>query len=102
MATNPVFAVTMLAIEALRCLQWFSDVSYTFVYAVKCCKLLTCLHFPNRFNISRVAEFYGATEGNASMINIDNTVGSCGFVSRIAPSKIIINCIMHCSLAKNY
>jgi len=43
----------------------------------------------DRFNIEKVAEFYGATEGNANMINIDNTVGSCGFVSMIAPSKFI-------------
>lgn len=41
--------------------------------------------FVKRFNIKRVAEFYGATEGNASIVNIDNTVGAIGFVSRILP-----------------
>ncbi|XP_049811593.1 long-chain fatty acid transport protein 1-like isoform X2 [Schistocerca nitens] len=42
--------------------------------------------FVKRFNIPRVAEFYGATEGNANIVNIDNTVGAIGFVSRIIPS----------------
>uniref|UniRef100_A0A8W7PN09 long-chain-fatty-acid--CoA ligase n=1 Tax=Anopheles coluzzii TaxID=1518534 RepID=A0A8W7PN09_ANOCL len=41
--------------------------------------------FVERFNIPRVAEFYGATEGNANIVNIDNTVGAIGFVSRIIP-----------------
>ncbi|XP_053989460.1 long-chain fatty acid transport protein 4-like [Hylaeus volcanicus] len=42
--------------------------------------------FIERFNIPRVAEFYGATEGNANIVNTDNTVGAIGFVSRIIPS----------------
>ncbi|XP_034186929.1 fatty acid transport protein 1 [Osmia lignaria lignaria] len=42
--------------------------------------------FVERFNIPQVAEFYGATEGNANIVNIDNTVGAIGFVSRIIPS----------------
>ncbi|CAK8685496.1 unnamed protein product [Clavelina lepadiformis] len=42
--------------------------------------------FMERFNVSQVAEFYGATEGNANMINIDNKVGSCGFTSVLVPS----------------
>ncbi|XP_067001453.1 long-chain fatty acid transport protein 4 [Anabrus simplex] len=42
--------------------------------------------FVNRFNIPRVAEFYGATEGNANIVNVDNTVGAIGFVSRIIPA----------------
>lgn len=41
--------------------------------------------FVERFNIARVAEFYGATEGNANIVNVDNTVGAIGFVSRIIP-----------------
>ncbi|KOC70673.1 Long-chain fatty acid transport protein 4, partial [Habropoda laboriosa] len=42
--------------------------------------------FVERFNIPRIAEFYGATEGNANIVNIDNTVGAIGFISRIIPS----------------
>ncbi|XP_017762478.1 PREDICTED: long-chain fatty acid transport protein 4 [Eufriesea mexicana] len=42
--------------------------------------------FIERFNIPQIAEFYGATEGNANIVNIDNTVGAIGFVSRIIPS----------------
>ncbi|KAL0849044.1 hypothetical protein ABMA28_013408 [Loxostege sticticalis] len=42
--------------------------------------------FVKRFNIKRVAEFYGATEGNANIVNVDNKMGAIGFVSRIVPS----------------
>ncbi|XP_014253178.1 long-chain fatty acid transport protein 4-like isoform X1 [Cimex lectularius] len=49
--------------------------------------------FVKRFNIPRVAEFYGATEGNANIANIDNTVGAIGFVSRIIPSVYPISII---------
>uniref|UniRef100_A0A1B6DSZ8 long-chain-fatty-acid--CoA ligase n=2 Tax=Clastoptera arizonana TaxID=38151 RepID=A0A1B6DSZ8_9HEMI len=36
--------------------------------------------FVNRFNIKQIGEFYGATEGNANMINIDSTPGAVGYV----------------------
>ncbi|KAF7998271.1 hypothetical protein HCN44_009669 [Aphidius gifuensis] len=49
--------------------------------------------FVKRFNIKDVAEFYGATEGNANIINIDNTVGAIGFVSRIIPKFYPISII---------
>lgn len=49
--------------------------------------------FVKRFNIPRVAEFYGATEGNANIVNVDNTVGSIGFVSRILPQVYPISII---------
>lgn len=49
--------------------------------------------FVERFNIPRVAEFYGATEGNANIVNVDNTVGAIGFVSRIIPSVYPISII---------
>ncbi|KAM3864606.1 long-chain fatty acid transport protein 1-like [Diretmus argenteus] len=42
--------------------------------------------FVQRFRIRRVGEFYGATECNCSLINIDGTVGACGFSSRILPN----------------
>ena len=42
--------------------------------------------FVERFNIPKIAEFYGATEGNANIVNIDNKVGAIGFMSRIIPS----------------
>ncbi|XP_071450747.1 long-chain fatty acid transport protein 4-like isoform X2 [Hetaerina americana] len=41
--------------------------------------------FVERFGITHVGEFYGATEGNANISNIDDTVGAIGFISRIAP-----------------
>ncbi|PZC72568.1 hypothetical protein B5X24_HaOG210926 [Helicoverpa armigera] len=41
--------------------------------------------FVKRFNIKAVTEFYGATEGNANIANVDGTPGAIGFVSRIFP-----------------
>ncbi|XP_047432680.1 long-chain fatty acid transport protein 1-like [Mugil cephalus] len=42
--------------------------------------------FVQRFRIQRVGEFYGATECNCSLINMDGKVGACGFSSRILPN----------------
>ncbi|KAM8879303.1 long-chain fatty acid transport protein 1-like [Spinachia spinachia] len=42
--------------------------------------------FVQRFKIPRIGEFYGATECNCSLLNIDGKVGACGFNSRILPS----------------
>ncbi|XP_015765840.1 PREDICTED: long-chain fatty acid transport protein 4-like isoform X2 [Acropora digitifera] len=44
--------------------------------------------FQSRFGIRYIGEFYGSTEGNASFFNMDNTPGTCGFVSRIAPNRM--------------
>ncbi|EDW10817.2 long-chain fatty acid transport protein 4 isoform X1 [Drosophila mojavensis] len=49
--------------------------------------------FVERFKIAKVGEFYGATEGNANIINNDNTVGAIGFVSRILPQVYPISII---------
>uniref|UniRef100_A0A3Q3IQ81 Very long-chain fatty acid transport protein n=2 Tax=Monopterus albus TaxID=43700 RepID=A0A3Q3IQ81_MONAL len=42
--------------------------------------------FVQRFKIRQVGEFYGATECNCSLINIDGKVGACGFSSCLLPS----------------
>uniref|UniRef100_A0A8C0X2J8 Arachidonate--CoA ligase n=1 Tax=Castor canadensis TaxID=51338 RepID=A0A8C0X2J8_CASCN len=39
--------------------------------------------FVQRFGVRQVGEFYGATECNCSIANMDGKVGSCGFNSRI-------------------
>ncbi|EFN78828.1 Long-chain fatty acid transport protein 4 [Harpegnathos saltator] len=49
--------------------------------------------FVKRFNIPQVLEFYGATEGNANIMNIDNKVGAIGFISRIIPAIYPISII---------
>ncbi|ENN77457.1 hypothetical protein HUJ04_002737 [Dendroctonus ponderosae] len=49
--------------------------------------------FTDRFNIKDVKEFYGATEGNANIVNFDNTVGAIGFLSRIIPQVYPISII---------
>ncbi|KAE8752621.1 hypothetical protein FOCC_FOCC000743 [Frankliniella occidentalis] len=40
--------------------------------------------FCERFNIPQVGEFYGATESNSNIINIDSKIGAVGFVPRYA------------------
>ncbi len=40
--------------------------------------------FVTRFNIKHVYEFYGSTEGNSNLINIDNKIGAVGFVPKFA------------------
>ncbi|CAK1543410.1 unnamed protein product [Leptosia nina] len=42
--------------------------------------------FVRRFNIERVLEFYGATEGNSNLVNLDSKVGAIGFLSRTVSS----------------
>uniref|UniRef100_A0A4W4HM05 Very long-chain fatty acid transport protein n=1 Tax=Electrophorus electricus TaxID=8005 RepID=A0A4W4HM05_ELEEL len=42
--------------------------------------------FANRFNIKHIGEFYGATECNCSIANLDGKVGACGFNSVILPN----------------
>ncbi|CAG9773113.1 unnamed protein product [Ceutorhynchus assimilis] len=51
--------------------------------------------FKNTFGIEEIYEFYGATEGNAQMVNIDGRVGAVGFVpvlGRWIMGPIIIQC----------
>lgn len=36
--------------------------------------------FVERFKIQKIGEFYGSTEGNSNLLNIDNKIGSCGFI----------------------
>ncbi|XP_030052973.1 long-chain fatty acid transport protein 1 [Microcaecilia unicolor] len=42
--------------------------------------------FTRRFHIKQIGEFYGATECNCSIANLDGKVGACGFNSRILPN----------------
>ncbi|NXA43278.1 S27A1 protein, partial [Eudromia elegans] len=42
--------------------------------------------FTERFRIKQIGEFYGATECNCSIANLDGKVGACGFNSRILPN----------------
>ncbi|XP_066205552.1 long-chain fatty acid transport protein 1 [Saccopteryx leptura] len=41
--------------------------------------------FAERFHVRQIGEFYGATECNCSIANMDGKVGSCGFNSCILP-----------------
>ncbi|XP_054002850.1 long-chain fatty acid transport protein 4 [Hylaeus anthracinus] len=42
--------------------------------------------FVDRFGVPQIGEFYGATEGNSNLVNIDNTIGAVGFVPLYAGS----------------
>lgn len=41
--------------------------------------------FQERFGVSVIGEFYGATEGNCNIVNFENKVGAVGFTTRILP-----------------
>ncbi|XP_068234587.1 long-chain fatty acid transport protein 1-like isoform X4 [Palaemon carinicauda] len=41
--------------------------------------------FQKRFNIPKICEFYGSTEGNTNIINMDGKPGAVGFVSVLFP-----------------
>ena len=49
--------------------------------------------FQARFAIPRIVEFYGATEGNVSMLNYDGTVGAVGrvpsYMRRVVTTRIV-------------
>ena len=51
--------------------------------------------FVERFNIPHVVEFYGATEGNVSLMNIDGPVGAVGRVPEYLKSKFNIDIIQY-------
>ncbi|XP_065226308.1 long-chain fatty acid transport protein 4-like isoform X1 [Planococcus citri] len=44
--------------------------------------------FVHRFRIPTVLELYGSTEGNANIMNFDNTIGAVGFLPRILPAWV--------------
>ncbi|CAG0915877.1 unnamed protein product [Notodromas monacha] len=46
--------------------------------------------FQKRFGVERICEFYGSTEGNANIINMEGKVGAVGFKSLIVPSVLPI------------
>jgi len=41
--------------------------------------------FQDRFGVRFIGEFYGATEGNSNVLNIDSKIGSVGFTSVLLP-----------------
>jgi fatty-acyl-CoA synthase len=49
--------------------------------------------FQARFAIPRIVEFYGATEGNVSMLNYDGTVGAVGrvpgYAEALLPTRVV-------------
>lgn len=49
--------------------------------------------FQERFNIPKVCEFYGATEGNANMLNVVGKVGAVGFNSVLFPGILPIKLV---------
>ncbi|GBP23080.1 Long-chain fatty acid transport protein 4 [Eumeta japonica] len=44
--------------------------------------------FVERFKVPQINEIYGATEGNANIINVDNTLGAVGFLPMLVPKSL--------------
>ena len=44
--------------------------------------------FQERFNIPKIIEFYGATEGNVALMNLDGRVGAIGRLPRLMRSAV--------------
>jgi fatty-acyl-CoA synthase len=54
--------------------------------------------FRDRFRLPRIVEFYGATEGNVSLLNLDNKVGSVGRI----PSRLLMDArLVHYDVARD-
>ncbi|KAJ3649383.1 hypothetical protein Zmor_021130 [Zophobas morio] len=54
-------------------------------------------HFVSKFNIKEVYEFYGSTEGNTNLMNIDNKSGAVGYIptwAKLFHPVSIIKCNM--------
>lgn len=49
--------------------------------------------FVERFGVPCVGEFYASTEGNANLLNMDNTFGAVGFVSRLIERRYPVKLI---------
>ena len=49
--------------------------------------------FQERFNIPKILEFYGSTEGNVSLFNYDGKIGSIGRVPSYAKSKFNVEVV---------
>lgn len=49
--------------------------------------------FQKRFNVPRVLEFYGATEGNVALMNYDGTVGAVGRIPGWAKKKFNVELV---------
>ncbi|XP_015784856.1 long-chain fatty acid transport protein 4-like [Tetranychus urticae] len=45
--------------------------------------------FKERFGVGTIVELYGATEGSARTVNIDNYEGSCGFIPKLMPTWLL-------------
>lgn len=57
--------------------------------------------FVKRFHIGRVVEFYGATEGNANLVNIDNKEGAVGIIPTLLPTFLHPIAIIRFDLVEN-
>jgi len=56
--------------------------------------------FRKRFGVNELYEFYGSTEGNSNLVNLDSTPGAVGFVPRYA-SLIYPVTLIRCDDAGN-
>uniref|UniRef100_A0A8D9A1V5 Very long-chain fatty acid transport protein n=1 Tax=Cacopsylla melanoneura TaxID=428564 RepID=A0A8D9A1V5_9HEMI len=57
--------------------------------------------FVKRFHVPRIIEFYGATEGNANLVNTDNTEGAVGIIPTLLPTFLHPVAIIRYDLVEN-
>lgn len=55
--------------------------------------------FQKRFKIPQIVELYGSTEGNATIFNLDNHPGACGFITMTLP-KVVMRKLYPVALVK--
>ncbi|KAI5737131.1 hypothetical protein M8J76_010317 [Diaphorina citri] len=57
--------------------------------------------FVKRFHVQTIVEFYGATEGNANLVNMDNTEGAVGIIPTLLPTFLHPVAIIQFDLVEN-
>lgn len=76
-----------------KCVAIFSTTSWKFdkVHRIRGCvgtglRASIWSEFQERFQIPKIVEFYGSTEGTAGFVNLNGHVGAVGYICPLIPS----------------